>query len=67
MIALRVVSNQTLAHLLDQVEVEVGVVGLDPLAEGHDGPHHGGGGVIHPVIGAVQRRSRRGLHLLNRT
>ena len=57
---------QTLAHLLDQVKVKVGVVGLDPLTEGHHSPHHGGCGVVHTVIGTVQGRSWRGLHLLKR-
>ena len=39
-------------------------MGLDALAEAHDGPDHAGGGVVHPVVGPVQRRGGGRFQLL---
>jgi hypothetical protein len=59
--------SQLQSHLLHQVQVEVGLVGLHPLAQAHHRPHHAGRTVVHRITRPVQVGRGGGLQLLHNT
>ena len=54
-------------YLLDKIQILVCLMSLNSLTKRHDSSDYGRGAVVHTVVVTVQRRSGRGLHLLNKS